>query len=198
MMSLEPHWFSTIYGLLVITGQVLSAFAFVIAVGALLMQFKPISDVMTGTIFHDLGKLMFAFVMIWAYLAFSQFLIIWSGNLPEEIPWYVHRLHHGWQIIGLILILFHFAIPFLLLLSRDMKKNPRILASIAIGVFIMRFVDLYWMVAPEFHPHGLTVHLLDLLLPVGIGGVWLAFFFKQLKTWPLIPANDPNLQEEHG
>jgi hypothetical protein len=198
MMSLEPHWFSTIYGLLVIVGQVLSAFAFVIAMGSLLMAYKPLSDVMTKAIFHDLGKLMFAFVMIWAYFAFSQFLIIWSGNLPEEIPWYKHRLTHGWQAIGLILVLFHFALPFLLLLSRDLKRNPRIVAMIAIGILVLRVVDLYWMVGPEFHQDGLTVHLLDILLPIGMGGIWLAYFFKQLKAWPLIPVNDPNLQEEHG
>jgi hypothetical protein len=198
MMSLEPHWFSTIYGLLVIAGQVLSAFAFVIAVASILIQYKPLSDVMTTMQFHDLGKLMFAFVMIWAYLAFSQFLIIWSGNLPEEIPWYLHRLHSGWQIVALGLVLFHFALPFLLLLSRDRKKNPRVLAVIAVGVLLMRFVDLYWMVAPEFHQHGLTVSLLDFLMPIALGGLWLAYFFRQLKAWPLIAVNDPNLQEEHG
>lgn len=200
MMSLEPHWFSTIYGLLVIVGQVLSAFAFVIAVAAILIHYKPLSDVMSTVQFHDLGKLMFAFVMIWAYLSFSQFLIIWSGNLPEEIPWYLHRLHSGWQFIALFLVLFHFALPFLLLLSRETKKRPRILAIIATGVLFMRFVDLYWMVGPEFHHHGLAVSVLDFLLPIAIGGIWLAFFFRQLKSMPLIPVNDPNLQEvlEHG
>jgi hypothetical protein len=198
MMSLEPHWFSTIYGLLVITGQVLSAFAFVIAVASILMQHAPLSEKLTGTLFHDLGKLMFAFVMIWAYLAFSQFLIIWSGNLPEEIPWYKHRLTHGWQILGLFIVVFHFALPFLLLLSRDLKKNPRLLTMVAVGVLLMRIVDLYWTIGPEFHQEGFSVHLLDILLPIGIGGLWLAFFFRQLKAWPLIPANDPNLQEEHG
>ncbi len=200
MMSLEPHWFSTIYGLLVIVGQVLSAFAFVIAVASILIQYKPLSDVMSNVQFHDLGKLMFAFVMIWAYLSFSQFLIIWSGNLPEEIPWYMHRLHSGWQFVALLLVLFHFALPFLLLLSRETKKRPRILALIALGVLFMRLVDLYWMVAPEFHQHGLAVSILDFLLPVAMGGIWLAFFFHQLKSMPLIPINDPNLQEvlEHG
>ncbi len=195
MMSLEPHWFSTIYGLIVIVGQVLSAFAFVIAIASILIQHKPLSDVMSPIQFHDLGKLMFAFVMIWAYLSFSQFLIIWSGNLPEEIPWYMHRLHHGWQVLGLVLVLFHFALPFLLLLSRGRKKNPKILAIIAVGILLMRFVDLYWLIGPEFHHEGIDVHVLDFLLPVAIGGIWLAYFFKQLKSWPLIPVNDPNLKE---
>jgi hypothetical protein len=198
MMSLEPHWFSTMYGLIVITGQVLSAFAFVIAMGSLLMQYKPLSELMTDTLFHDLGKLMFAFVMVWAYLAFSQFLIIWSGNLPEEIPWYKHRLTHGWQLIGLFLVVFHFALPFLLLLSSDLKKNPKRLAAVAIGILLMRFVELYWTVGPELHQEGSNIHFLDILLPIGIGGVWLAYLFRELKAWPLVAVNDPNLQEEHG
>jgi hypothetical protein len=195
MMSLEPHWFSTIYGLLVITGQVLSAFAFVIALTSILIRYEPLSSVMTSLQFHDLGKLMFAFVFIWAYLAFSQFLIIWSGNLPEEIPWYITRSRDGWRIVAIVLVLFHFAVPFLLLLSRDLKKNPRMLAIVALCILLMRYVDLFWMVGPETHQHGSMVHVLDLLLPMGIGGLWLAFFFRQLKSQPLIPMNDPNLQE---
>jgi len=195
MMSLEPHWFSTIYGLLVITGQVLGAFAFVITLAAILIRYEPLSSVMTSLQFHDLGKLMFAFVFIWAYLAFSQFLIIWAGNLPEEIPWYIVRGSNGWRFIAIFLVLFHFAVPFLLLLSRDLKKNPRMLAVIAISILFMRYVDLFWMVGPETHKNGSMIHALDLLLPLGIGGFWLTFFFKQLKSYPLIPVNDPNLQE---
>jgi len=195
MMSLEPHWFSTIYGLLVIVGQVLSAFAFVIALASVFSDYEPLSTVMTPIQFHDLGKLMFAFVFIWAYLAFSQFLIIWSGNLPEEIPWYMARSSSGWQIVAIIVVLFHFALPFLLLLSRDLKKNPRMLATVAIGILVMRYVDLYWMVGPETHEHGRMLHPLDFLLPLGLGGLWLSYYFRQLKSASLIPMNDPNLQE---
>jgi hypothetical protein len=195
MMSLEPHWFSTIYGLIVITGQVLSAFAFVIALSSVLIRYEPLSSVMSTVQFHDLGKLMFAFVFIWAYLSFSQFLIIWAGNLPEEIPFYMVRGHGPWQMISIVLVLFHFAIPFLLLLSRDLKKNPGRLATIAILIMFMRYVDLYWLVGPETHPKGSMIHILDFLLPLGIGGLWLAFFFRQLKSQPLIAVNDPNLQE---
>ena len=200
MMSLEPHWFSTLYGLLIISGQVLGALAFVIAVAALLLNYKPLSEVISPLQFHDLGKLLLAFVMVWAYLAFSQFLIIWSGNLPEEIPWYIHRLQKGWQGVGLILIVFHFALPFLILLSKSTKRNPRILAIIAIGVLLMRLVDLFWLIAPEFHQEGFGVHILDFLLPVGIGGVWMTYYLRKLKDLPLIPVNDPNLKEvlEHA
>lgn len=200
LMSLEPHWFSTIYGLLVIAGQVLSAFAFVIAIAAILVQYKPFSDVISPTHFRDLGNLVLAFVMIWAYLAFSQFLIIWAGNLPEEIPWYLHRLHKGWQYTAILLVVFHFALPFLLLLSRSLKRNPKVLIIVALGILVMRLVDLFWLVAPEFHPNGLSVHYLDILLPVGLGGIWVALFLWQLKKRPLLALNDPNLPEasKHG
>lgn len=193
MMSLEPHWFSTIYGLLVITGQVLSAFAFAIAVSAWLARTKPFSEIIAPLQFHDLGKLMLAFVMIWAYLAFSQFLIIWSGNLPEETPWYIHRLQGGWQTVAIALILFHFAFPFLLLLSRPLKQQARTLASVAVLVLIMRLVDLYWLLAPDFHQEGFAIHFLDVLLPLGLGAIWLSAFFNQLSSRPIVVIHDPNL-----
>jgi hypothetical protein len=196
MMSLEPHWFSTIYGLLVICGQVLNAFAFVVVIAGLLSRYKPFSDSMEAMHFHDLGNLILAFVMLWAYLSFSQYLIIWSGNLPEEIPWYLHRTFKGWEYVALGLILFHFALPFLLLLSRANKKNPHVLIKIAAAILVMRLVDLFWLTAPEFHHNGLAVNPLDVLLPVGIGGIWLWFYFKQLKSHPLVPVNEPNLREE--
>lgn len=200
MMSLDPEWPSTMYGLMVITGQVLSSFAFVIAVASKLVDHKPMSDYMGATHFHDLGKLLLAFVMIWAYLSFSQFLIIWSGNLPEEIPWYIHRIGHGWQIVALALVLFHFALPFLLLLSRTLKQKWSLLTRVAIAILVMRFVDLFWLIAPEFSREGLSVHWMDFTLPIGIGGLWLAGFFYQLKGRPLLPVNDPDLKEvvEHG
>lgn len=200
MMSLEPEWASTIYGMFIITGQVLSAFAFTITVASILVNYKPLSDVMEPVHFHDLGKLTLAFVMIWAYLAISQFLIIWAGNLPEEIPWYIHRLNNGWQVIALGLVLFHFTLPFLLLLSRQNKRNTRILTIIAVFILFMRMVDLFWLVMPDFNHEGFHVSYLDFLLPIGIGGIWLAAFFWQLKTRPVIPVNDPIIKEalEHG
>lgn len=201
IMSLEPRWYSTIFGLLNIGGQLLSAMAFVIAVLFLLTRSHPLGRVLQPRHMHDLGKLLLAFVMIWAYLAFSQLLIIWSGNLPEEIPWYVHRLEGGWGWVGVSLILFHFALPFFLLLSRDLKRTAPALALLAVGVIVMRAVDLFWLIAPEFSPGRFHIHWMDIAAPVGVGGIWMAVFARQLKTRPLLPVGDPllaeALKEEH-
>lgn len=197
VMSLDPRWFSTIYGILFMGGQGVSAMCFVIAMGVLLMKHKPMDAILRPEHFHDLGKLLLAFVMLWAYFAFSQFLIIWSGNLPEEIPWYLHRLQGGWQFVALVLVVFHFALPFALLLSRDLKRQARRLAGIAVVVLAMRLVDLYWMVAPNFPEaqHGLSAHWLDVVAPIGIGGMWMAAFMHQLRGRPLVPLYDPRLKE---
>lgn len=191
VMSLEPAWFSTMFGLLLIGGQALSALAFVIAMLVLLARFEPLARVLTPNHLHDLGKLMLAFVMLWAYFSFSQFLIIWAGNLPEETPWYVRRLHGGWQYIGLALVLLHFALPFSLLLSRDLKRHGRRLALVALLVIVMRFVDLYWLIAPSLRTTRLGVHWLDIAALIGIGGLWLGAFAWQLQRRPLLPVRDP-------
>jgi len=201
VMSLEPHWYSTIYGALFIVGRGLLAFAFVITVAALLVgrvgtqESASLQEVMTPARFHDLGNLLLAFVMLWAYMAFSQFLIIWSGNLTEEVPWYVHRVQGGWGQIALLLILFHFAVPFFLLLLRGIKRNPRALAIVAGAVIVMRVVDMYWLVVPAFHPGNLYIHWMDFLALIGLGGIWFAAFIWQLKKRPLLPLHDPTLQE---
>ncbi len=195
VMSLDPEWFSTIFGLLFLMNWVLTAFSFVIAVMAVLSTRKPMSDVVAPTHFHDLGKLLLAFVMLWAYFAFSQFLIIWSGNIPEETKWYLYRLRGGWGYVGLLIVLLHFALPFVMLLSRDIKRSSRALMWIALLVFLMRFVDLLWLVVPEFHRGQLHFSWMDFVLPVGIGGIWLWYFFWELKKRPLFPFNDPQLAE---
>jgi hypothetical protein len=143
--------------------------------------------------FHDLGNLMFAFILLWAYVSFSQFFIIWSGNLPEEITWYVHRLHGGWGVIAMSIVLFHFAIPFALLLSRKTKRKAQVLVKVAAAMIVMRLVDLFWIVAPNFHAEKFSIHWMDVLAPVGIGGVWIAVFVWQLKSRALLPVNDPRL-----
>jgi hypothetical protein len=199
-MSLNPHWFSTIYGILFMVGQTLSALAFVIVLVALIGHEKPLDVVISRGSVHDLGKLMFAFVMLWAYISLSQFLIIWSANLPEEIPWYLQRLSHGWQYLALLLVALHFVLPFLLLLSRELKRNARTLAAVAGGVLLARLLDLYWLVAPDLQGHaqgggGLSLHWLDLAAPVFLGGAWLALFVRELKTRPLLTPGDPELQE---
>src|SRR5204863_1385239 len=134
VLSLNPHWFSTIFGLLFMAGQGLNAMAFLITLTVIMARRKPLCDVITTRHLHDLGKLMLALVMVWAYFSFSQFLIIWAGNLPEEIPWYLTRLNHGWGFVGLLLVIGHFALPFALLLSRDLKRNFKLLASIAVFI----------------------------------------------------------------
>jgi hypothetical protein len=195
LMSLEPQWFSTIFGVLIMGGQGLSAMAFIIAVVVVLSRYKPLSEVIKPSHLHDLGKLMLAFLMLWAYFGFSQFLIIWSGNLPEEIPWYVRRLQTSWKWVGLALVLLQFALPFVLLLSRDLKRNSRTLVTVALAVIVMRLVDLIWLTVPEFHEGAFRIHWMDLLMPIGVGGLWLAYFAYQLKQRPLLPMGDPYLEE---
>ena len=194
LMSLEPHWYSTIFGVTLMVGQGLNAFAFAIIVAALLAGREPLSRVLSPVHFQDLGSLLLAFVMLWTYMAFSQWLIVWSGNLPEETVWYVHRLQGGWQWFGVVLILFHFALPFVLLLSRDIKRNARALALIAGAIMVMRFIDLFWLIVPAFYPEGVHIHWMDIVAPISLGGVWLAMFIRQLGERPLLPLHDPNLR----
>ncbi len=194
VMSIEPQWFSTIYGLLFIGGQGLSAMSFIIAMAILLAKREPMSGVFVPSHFQDLGKLLLMFTMLWAYFSFSQLLIIWAGNLPEEIPWYLRRWQGGWQWVGVLLIVFHFALPFVLLLSRDLKRNLNMLAAVAGLLILMRFIDLFWLTVPEFYAGRFHIHWMDFAAPVGVGGIWVAFFAWQLRTRPLLPLNDPELE----
>jgi hypothetical protein len=200
VLSLDPHWFSTMFGMLFMAGQGLSSMAFLITLMVLLSYRDPMARILTPRHLHDLGKLLLALVMTWAYFSFSQFLIIWAGNLPDEIPWYLERLRGGWQYVALALVLGHFALPFALLLSRDLKRNFRFLAGIAIFVLFMRLVDIYWLVAPDFLKGSFGFSWMDLTAPVGLVGIWLAYFLYQLERRPLLPLNDPHLEEalEHG
>jgi hypothetical protein len=195
VMSLDPEWFSTIFGLLFVVNWVLSAFAFVIAVMVLLANRKPFAGVVAPAHLHDLGKLLLAFIMLWAYFSFSQYLIIWSGNIPEETKWYLDRLRGGWGYVGLALILLHFALPFVLLLSRDLKRSAHKLAAVALLVFLMRFVDLLWLIIPAFNRGHLKFSWMDFAAPIGIGGIWIWYFAWELKKRALLPFNDPALQE---
>lgn len=195
VMSLEPHWFSTIYGILILGGQVLTAMAFMIAVASTLAKEGPLATRMGKDQFHDLGKFLLAFVMVWAYFSFSQFLIIWSANLPEEIPWYLKRLKGGWEHVGIFLLLFHFALPFVVLLSRSVKRNASRLAMVAMAVLVARAVDLFWLVTPAFSPEQLTVHWLDLAALGAVGGIWMWLFVAQLCGRSLVAVHDPSLPE---
>ena len=198
LMSLEPHWFSTIYGVLVIGGQGLSALAFLIAVLVWLSRRAPLDRIVAAEHFHDLGNLMLAFVMLWAYFSYSQYLIIWSGNLPQEIAWYLHRLQTGWRFVGLTLIVCHFVAPFVLLLSRQVKREPTMILNVAVGILVVRLVDLFWLIAPEFHQHGVSVSWLDAVLPLTLGSIWLACFIWQLRGRAILPVHDPQFDEALG
>lgn len=204
MMSLDPHWYSTMFGVLWIGGIGLSTFAFVITVSSMLASRKPMNGLLQPSHFHDLGKLMLAFTMLWAYFNLSQFLIIWSGNLPEETPWYLRRLTGGLQWIGMALIFFHFALPFVLLLSRARKRDYKRIIYVAMFILVMRFVDIYWIIIPESGGHHgagpnieghFSPHWLDITAPIGVGGIWLATFLGKLKAKPLLPVRDPYLEE---
>jgi hypothetical protein len=201
IMSLEPHWFSSIFGVIYIIGQALITWSFMVLVALKLSDKAPLSHLLTTQRISDLGTFMLATVMLWAYTSFSQLLIIWSGNLPEEITWYITRLEGGWEYIGYGLILFHFAIPLLFLMSSTMKAKSKVIVIFAIWLLIARFFDLLWQTRPSFtkvdgfHSTGFTMHWLDLAIMVGIGGLLVAFFFAQLKNRPIVALNDPRFPE---
>ena len=194
-MSVNPHWFSTIWGMLYIGGQGLSAFAFGICVLVMLSQVAPLNRVITPHHFHDLGKLLFAFLMLWAYLSFSQFLIIWSANIPEEIPHYLNRWDNSWKYLSIFIVVGHFIVPYSLLLSRDLKKNSRKLFVIAVWLLCARVTEYWWHVAPELHQGGLTVGLLEVGLPLALGGIFISLFVAQLGGHALLPVHDPQLDK---
>lgn len=194
IMSLEPHWFSTIYGVMFLIGQVLESFAFFIALVIVLAKWSPLKDVVTPQHLHDLGNMMFAFMVLWAYLSFSQFLITWSGNLPDEIPWYLRRLRGGWGWVALSLVIFHFATPFVLLLLRWTKREGSRLLKVCFLMIVIRVVDVYWVVKPAFYNERLSIYWMDFVTPVAIGGLWLGLFFWQLQSRSLVPLKDPRLE----
>ena len=198
IMSLEPHWFSTIYGLIFIVGQVLAAMAMCIIWVINISDEKTMQKIHAPQYLSDLGTLLFAFTVLWAYVSFSQFLIIWSANLAEEAPWYIKRGHGAWQYIGAGLMVFHFAVPFFLLLQRAIKHRAALMLIVAIFMLVMRFVDLYWYIAPSFS-HGshaeFHFHWLDVTIPICLGGFWLAFFTYQLKGVSIVPLHDPRMKD---
>jgi hypothetical protein len=194
VMSLDAHWYSTIFGVLMLGQQGLSTLAFTIVVLAALVRFQPFSQVATADVFHDLGKLMFGFLMLWAYFAVSQLLIIWSAGLPEEVPFYLERLQGPWASVSIAVLILQFVLPFLLLLSRDLKRNPNAVRRVALAILVMRVVDIVWMVGPVFR-HGSTLHWLDFALVLAIGAVWLPLFWRSLGGRPLVPARDPYFKE---
>src|SRR5579883_471068 len=193
--SLMAHFYSTIWGFLFVVSQGLTALCFAIILMAILSHREPLSGVLRPRHFHDLGKLLLMFVMLWAYMAYSQLLIVWAGDLSDEISWYLPRWSTSWGWVGAALIVFQFIVPFLLLLSAPLKRNPKTI-MIVVGILVaMRFVDLFWIVMPNFRFDGFQIHWLNFTVPAAIGGIWLAVFFWQLSKRPLLPLGAPNLEQ---
>ena len=214
VMSLNPMWWSTVWGMLFMVGECLTTFAFTIFCLARFAQTEPLKPVVKTEHYHDYGKLMFTFVVLWAYLSFSQWIVIWQGNITEEIRWYLDRVHGHWKIVATLLIFFHFVLPFAIMLSRNLKRQPRKLVRMAIWILIVRIVDLFWLVQPSFgHPSvvvhgqqlapiGLPVVLMNIVNVLAIGGIWLSIFWWQLSKRSLLPVYDSHfmemLESKHG
>jgi hypothetical protein len=194
VMSLDPSWISTIFGLIILIGEVLSAMCFAVVVERILYNHKPMSDLLKPDFVHDHGKWMLAFTMVWAYFSFSQWLIIWAGNLPQEITFYLRRLNGGWGSVAFFLAVFGFVLPFIALLSRPFKRNIRKLVWLAVWIMIIRYVDLFWIIEPNFSK-TLNITIADIVVPVAIGGIWLWYFFRNLASLPLVPAYDHDAHE---
>jgi hypothetical protein len=200
-MSLEPHWYSTIYPVMLMIGQGLSTLSAMVVIASFLARVRPLANLAQPDAFHDVGNLMLAFTMLWAYMSFSQYLITWSGNLAEEIPWYLHRSVGLWWWLALSLILFHFFLPFFLLLNREAKRQYQSLWKIAVLILIMHAINDAWLVLPSVPPSNAFRFWAFIPALAGIGGLWGAVFTWQLKGKPLVPRNDPMLAEalvHHG
>ena len=191
VMSLEANWYSTMFPILICIGQMLGGLSFVIVMLGWLGPRTSLSGIVGKENFHHLGSLLLAMTMMWAYLAFGQLIVIWSGNLPHEISWYLHRIAGGWRWVVAFLVLFHFFAPFFLLLSRQVKRTRVALGAIAGTIFCAHIIDVWWLVTPSFYPHGIHVSWLDFVAFFGIGGVWLFLFARNLQSKSLVPMNDP-------
>jgi hypothetical protein len=195
VMSLQPEFHSTMFGPLFAAGQLLVGHAFAVLVLAWLAKDLPVGSLISPDVLNDLGNLLFTFLVIWAYMAFFQFMLIWMANLPDEIIWYLPRSQGGWQWVAWALFVFHFAVPFFLLLMRDVKRNARSLAQVAALILFMHLVFQYFQVLPAFPSESWTDHWMDFLAPIGIGGLWLAYFLWQLQRYPVLPRHDESRAE---
>jgi hypothetical protein len=187
LMSLDPAWFSTMFGVIILVGQLLSAMCFVIAL--VVLERKREDQPQPIDALHDLGNLLLVFVMLWAYVSYSQYLIIYAGNIAEETPWYVYRTAGAWRYVSQAVIAFHFVVPFMVLISRRSKRNPSILSKVAMGLLVVRLVEVFWITAPNFYREGLHVHWLDVVLPLALGGIWLTVFFHRFAARELRAAS---------
>ena len=207
VMSLEPAWFSSIYGAMFFLGQGLSMMAFTIVFVVWLSKFQPMKTELRVNRLHDLGNLQFAFILLWAYMEVSQFIIIWSAGLPEEITWYMNRSRHGFEYVSTALVMLQFFIPFFVLISRGVKRVKERIVKIALAIICIRVLDLWWIVAPSLHPgvagtgqkpvfdSGFPLFFTDLLAPVGFGAIWFGFFLRNFRQKPVLPTKDPIFSE---
>jgi hypothetical protein len=194
IMSLDAHWFSSIYGPMFMVGHGLTALAFMLLVLVSLAKSEPLSTLVNQDRYHDLGKWFFALIILWMYMMLAQFIIIWSGNLPEHIVWYLRRIGPAWKTLAALLVAFHFLAPFLILLSRLTKQKAPVLIKVAFGILFMRFLDLFWLIAPELNEGVFRVHVLDAIVPVALGGVWVYFFAGYLSAQSLVVKHDPRFE----
>jgi hypothetical protein len=202
VMTLEPTWYSSIYGMVFMVIACLGALSFSVIMLRMLNDYEPLRDSYDPYRLNDIGNLMLTFTLLWTYMSFAQFLIIWSGNLKQEIPWYMTRAFGRWAVIAAGLLVFHFFVPFFILLQRRVKRRLERLSVLAAWMMVITLVDVYWLVVPSFEKAGPQIHLLDIFALVGIGGVWVATYMAQLKKMPLLPLHDPRfegvLEHQHG
>jgi hypothetical protein len=194
VMSLDPTWISTIFGLIILIGEMLSAICFAVFVERILVEYKPMSDLLKPNFVHDHGKWMLTFTMVWAYFGFSQWLIIWAGNLPNEITFYLRRIEGGWGWVALVLAFLGFAAPFATLLSRPFKRDVRKLVWLAIWILFIRWTDLFWIIEPNFSK-TFRITTADVVVSVTVGCLWMAYFFRNLSSLPLLPVYDAQAVE---
>jgi len=194
-MSLDPHWYSTMYGVYFFAGSAVGIYALLGLLVAALDRSGLLGDAVTTEHFHDIGKMIFAFVCFWAYIAFSQYLLQWYANIPEETVWYLERWKGAWKQASVLLAVGHFPIPFFFLLPRTIKRSTRAVVLAAVWVLVMHYLDLYWLVMPSLHPHWAHLSPLDLTTFVGVGGVFLAALGWLLRRGALVPIRDPRLAE---
>ena len=195
IMSTDPHWFSTLYGVIMIVDAGGATISFIIIMMAYLRHHDPMAKLADSERFYDWGKLLLTMTLLWFYMMLSQFLIIWATNLPEENIWYLHRLQGGWEWVSIVLVLGRFIISFFLLLSIPRKRNPRRLTRVAVFILVMHLVDIFWHVAPNLQHNGFHVSIMDVVVPIGLGGIWLFFVINRLKKRPLVPQKDPRFEK---
>lgn len=195
IMSLDPNWYSTIFGVYWFAGSFVSVFALLTLMAVLLRRAGPMADVVGAEHFHDLGKLLFAFTVFWAYIGFSQYFLIWYGNIPEETIFFRHRLEGSWTALSLLLAGGHFIVPFFFFMPRTIKRKPALLAAGATWMLAMHLVDVYWLVMPALHPKGVAISLLDVAAFLAVGGWFVAALSWMMLGSPLVPVGDPRLPE---